>query len=456
MKRREFGMFTGSALLAGSAAVGARAATPDVSLLKTTLTPMGAERAGNADGSIPAWTGGMVDPNSPVLIDVFTDEKPYLTVNSGNMAQYQHLLSEGVMSLMTKTGFSIQVYPTHRTAACPQYVYDNTAKNVATAALNPNGGRFGFTGAYGGAPFPIPDLTADPLVSGAQIIWNFLTHWTGYCISQNYQANFVMSGGQLELSEADNYRAKYPYYDPNGSLETFEGYFSKTLYSFTAPGSMVGQEDLLWHTVNVQIKPDITWELLNGQGRVRKAPDLQFDAPDAAEDGITNEDETQGFAGNPSQYDWRYIGKQEMFIPYNNNHFKFVEYHGNVLEKFINPDIVRWEKHRVWVVEATLHPGIRNVIARRRVYIDEDTWIIGIADEWDGGGTLLKLTQCYNNIIPSLPGLLDAGSSAFNLSTGDWVAALSWKTPPYNMASNFSFLPDTYFDPQQMAANASF
>ena len=26
--------------------------------LKTRLTPVGAERAGNADGTIPAWTGG--------------------------------------------------------------------------------------------------------------------------------------------------------------------------------------------------------------------------------------------------------------------------------------------------------------------------------------------------------------------------------------------------------------
>ena len=74
----------------------------------------------------------------------------------------------GIQWMIKNVGFSLPVYPTHRTAAAPQYVYDNTALNVSRTQLNPNGGRLGFTGGYGGIPFPIID-TSDAQVAGAQV-----------------------------------------------------------------------------------------------------------------------------------------------------------------------------------------------------------------------------------------------------------------------------------------------
>ena len=128
--------------------------------LKTTLTPLGAERAGNKEGTIPAWEGGLTRApanykNGDPRPDFFPNDKPVLTINARNMDQHAAKLSDGVKALMKKyPDFRIEVYPTRRTAAAPQYVYDNTFRNATRAKLVDNGQ--GVEGAFGGIPFPIP------------------------------------------------------------------------------------------------------------------------------------------------------------------------------------------------------------------------------------------------------------------------------------------------------------
>jgi hypothetical protein len=457
MNRRKFALAVGGTVMATSLGrASAQSAPADPALLTTTLTPFGGERAGNADGSIPAWTGGIqVQPNSPTYVEVFTDEKPYLTISAENMAQYQSLLTAGVMEMMQKYGYSIQVYPTHRTASAPQYVYDNIAKNVTRAQLNPEGGRLGFTNAYSGVPFPIPD-TSDPLVGGAQIIWNHLTKWEGFYTATPFTASFTVSGGVMNLSSAIRTQYVYSFYDPDGSPETFDGYLFKSHLYFLLPSTFDGQEDIIWHTANTLQHPDITWTLLNGQGRVRKAPDEAYDTPSSATDGITNYDESECFYGNPSQYDWTYIGKQELFVPYHQNKMLFVPPRQIFGPDYPNPDVIRYEKHRVWVIEANLHPGNRNVLARRRFYVDEDTWAILLGDCYDSDGKIAKVEIGYNRILPTLPGLTTFGSTTFNMLTGAYVTSGEWNYPPFNGTITFEPIDSSYFDPQQMAANASF
>ncbi len=461
MKRRDFGLLAGTSLATAATLRRAQAqsAALDPTLLTTTLTPFGAERAGNADGSIPAWTGGLVSSplpvTTPVAVPLFEDEAPLYTVDASNMTQYQHLLSEGLQLQMTKFGVKIKVYPTHRTAAAPQYVYDNTAKNAVNAQLDPRGGRFGFTGAYGGIPFPIVD-TSDPLVGGAQLIWNHLTSWGGYSTMTLFNPGVVLISGELILVAGTLSRTIYPYYDPNGSLATFEGYYSKGHYYYQAPGSVVGQEALIWHTTNVNKNPDITWALINGQGRVRKTPNEAFDAPNPSSNGIANLDESTGFLGNPSQYDWTYVGKQEMLVPYNCNKMLFHTVPEILGAHFPNPEFLRFEKHRVWVLEANLHPGQSNTNKRRRFYIDEDTWFIMLGEGYDAQGDMVKAYANFLECIPSMPGTVLMGTSTFSLLTGNYTYNGNNNYPPNNAAEFLLPQDDTFFEPQVMAASASF
>jgi len=461
MKRRNFGLLAGScvAVAATRRTASAQTAPPDPGLLTTTLTPLGAERAGNADGSIPAWTGGLTAPPLPpdqrVDVELFTDEQPLYTVDGSNMAQYQDMLTAGTQAMMTKLGFSIKVYPTHRTAAAPQYMYDNTAKNVTRAKLDPAGGRFGFTEAYGGVPFPIID-TSDPSVAGAQLIWNHLTAWGGNSNYSLFNPGSVVIDGSLELVSATASRTIFPYYDPKGTLETFDGYYSKAFYTYKAPSSAVGQEQVVWHTTNVNVQPDIVWSLLNGQGRVRKAPDQAYDAPSPAANGIANIDEASCFYGNPSQYDWTYMGKREMLVPYNCNAAALSTLQDVAGPKFPNPDIIRWEKHRVWVVEATLHPGEHNVNARRRFYMDEDTWHALLGEGYDADGNMVKVYTTYERCIPSMPGSIVQGTMTLSLLTDDYTYNGNVRYPPYKTGQFITPQPASDFNPQAMAANASF
>jgi hypothetical protein len=462
MKRRDFGILTGSTVLTTATAHSAPAQTtynPDPALLTTTLTPLGAERAGNADGSIPAWTGGLVSAplpaSQPIGGPIFSDEQPLYIVDSSNMAQHQDLLTPGIQTLITKYGFSLKVYPTHRTAAATQFCYDNTAKNVTRAKLDPRGGRLGFTDAWGGIPFPIINTT-DPLVGGAQLIWNHLVTWYPYEIVTNLAPGCVVIAGKVVLVAGGSSHQICPYYDPNGSLETYDGYFSKGHYYNKAPASVNGQETLVWHSSNVNIHPDIVWSLVNGEGRVRKAPNEQFDSPDPDANGINNVDEASCFYGNPSQYDWTFIEKKEMLVPYNCNNilahdvFEFLGPH------FPNPDFVRWEKHRVWVVDATLHPGERNVNAKRRLYFDEDTWLGMLGEGYDAQGNMVKVYKNYNECFPSIPGTIQQSTLTFNLITGDYVYNGNNPYPGYTAARYIMPLAPSDFVPEAMAANASF
>ena len=461
MKRRDFGLLAGTSLAAAAVArpANAQSAAPDPELLKTTLTPMGAERAGNADGSIPAWTGGLVSPplppTTPTATHLFEDEQPLYTVTADNMAQYADLLTEGTKAQIQKFGLTINVFPTHRTGAAPQYVYDNAYENVTRAQLDPRGGRFGFTGAVGGPPFPIIN-TADPLVGGAQLIWNHLTAWVGYSDLTLFAPGTVVIDGQVILVAGTLSRTIYPYYAPGVTPDNYDGYYSKGHYYDKAPSSVVGQETLVWHSTNVNVHPDIVWTLLNGQGRVRKAPNESFDAPNPEGDGIDEEDEASCFYGNPSEYNWTYIAKKEMLVPYNCNKMLFGNVQDMLGPHFPKPEWVRWEKHRVWIVEATLAPGEHNVNSKRRFYIDEDTWYALLGEGYDGSGNMWKAYAIYNECVPSMPGTIEQGTATYALLTGNYTFNGNNNFGPYKGTQYLGPQPDSDFEPEEMAAQASF
>ena len=468
MKRRTFGLMAGTSLASAAftAALGKRAyaQTADAAQLGTTLNPFGGERAGNAAGTIPAWTGGMTaipagvnwDPNATLPPDFWADEQPLYEVNASNMAQYADLLSDGGKHLIQNQGLSLKVYPTHRTAAAPQWVYDNTAANVTRAVPNPGGLRLGFSGAYGGYAFPILDQS-DPLVAGAQCIWNHETRWGGSYLEYT-ASTFVVINTVLSLAQVSRAVNIFPYYQQGGDPASYDGYYYKVGGPGQfAPANVAGDQTIAYTSTNPLVTPNIVWQLLAGQGRVRKAPEVQYDTPSSYADGICNYDEYYGFNGAANLYDWKLLGKQEMLIPYNCN--KLINTPSAVAHgpHFINPDALRWELHRVWVVDATLHPGERNVLARRRLYFDEDSWMACIIDSWDGNGNIFRHDQTLQAAFPNLPGNIYINNIVYNLQTGAYVSVEGpWGDTPYNAPWTFNPVPDSDFNPQTMAAAANY
>jgi len=118
----------------------------EVARLGVDLTPLGGEKAGNADGTIPAWDGGLTQAPSGYTeggyyVDPFSGDGIKFTITSGNMGEHADKLTEGHKALL-KTypdSFRMNVYPTHRSAAAPQHIYDATKQIAAGAKLTDDG-----------------------------------------------------------------------------------------------------------------------------------------------------------------------------------------------------------------------------------------------------------------------------------------------------------------------------
>src|SRR5258705_3933687 len=182
--------------------------------LGTTLTPLGAEKAGNADGSIPAYAGAPVTPpasykpGSGKYPDPFADDKELVKIDSKNVAQYKDVLTPGVVATLQQyPSFAVHVYPTRRTAQYPKWVLDNSIKNATKGELGGEVRGDAVKGVYGGIPFPIPK-------SGEEVLWNFRLRYVP-AFSQMRQSSYLVdSSGRSVFLGRFLCRFANAYYDP--------------------------------------------------------------------------------------------------------------------------------------------------------------------------------------------------------------------------------------------------
>lgn len=431
------------ALAAAPATAGVTA--QEAAKLKNELTPFGAERAGNADGGIPAWTGGLTTPfagDDPKgrRGDPFAGEKPLFSITSKTMAQYADGLTDGTKEMLRKypDTFRVDVYKTHRTASAPQWVYDNTFANATGASLN----GYEPQGAYGGIPFPIPK-------SGAEVIWNHQLRWRAPQAESNNTWYQLLADGRAVLVSDATTRERFPYYAKDSSLERFlknDDPFYQIAIRNSGPPIREGQA-LLAHEYLDQSRLQ-TWVYLQGQRRVRKLPNGCCDTPTPAAAGIMTFDELYTFVGRLDRFDWKLLGKKEMFVPYNVNRLLQPKTDEEVLKSpHLDPDHMRWEKHRVWVVEATLRAGQRHQAARSRYYCDEDTWICVLGDRWDANGQLWRTLWTLTFVAPDVPGLMAGTFGSNDLLAGTGFVAHLFGSKPVQwvtkeVGSGAEYTPD--------------
>jgi len=432
--------------LAGSASLALAAATPDeAAKLKTTLTPFGAERAGNADGSIPAWTGGYTTPvagfkNGGRRGDPFAAEKPLYSITADNLAQHAAKLSEGTQALLKKypKTFRVDVYKTYRTAAAPQAVYDATFKNATSARLDGEVVK----GAYGGIPFPIPK-------SAKEIVANNELHWRGEAWQSDFRGYLSTASGQRVLSVEGVGDFQMPYYAP-GQEDKFGGDY--WLIRLVNSGPPVRAGEAITGRQNLDQDKTQVWVYLTGQRRVRKLPNACCDTPTPATSGVASFDEVDVLSGRTDRFDWKIVGKQEMLIPYNSNRLHTPAKDSDILlANHLNPDHVRWELHRVWVIESTLKPGQRHQAPKSRYYVDEDTWVAVLGDRWDANGQLWKTLWSHPVVMPDLPATTPQQQWGFNdLVSGAWYASgvVNEKQVHYKAVPR---KPDSYFTGDALA-----
>ena len=417
------------ALLTGSlitAPVLGKVSPEEAAKLGTELTPVGADPSGNADGSIPAYTGSMKGlpdgleyggPGTPYP-DPYAGDPVLFSVNANNMGEHAEFLSPGLKAMLEAypETFRIDVYPTHRDGAYYDKYVERLKFNAVNAELqNGDDGIRGFTGSVA---FPIPK-------NGAEVMWNTRTSGPNYTLGGVYSDIAVFSNG-TRSERRSTLTSEYPYANPDnpvGMLEDELGVWAaNVLTEVHLPVRDKGTITSVFEPYDYITNAREAWRYLPGSRRVRRAPTIGYDTPDGP-GGLITVDDTLGFNGAMDRFEWTLLGKQELYVPFHNYAFdeQGLSYDTLLTPFHANPDYVRYEKRRMWVVEANLREGKRHIYGKRRFYVDEDSWNITMTENYDGRDELWKVVLINNIYEYNVQGYVNRAMAFHELRAGAYI-----------------------------------
>ncbi|MGQ0620159.1 MAG: DUF1329 domain-containing protein [Panacagrimonas sp.] len=406
------------AALIGLAALGycvgaaAKVTSEAAAQLGQRLTPMGSEAGPNADGSITAWKPLPVMPfargDNPYAAD-----KPLVQITSKNLPQYESLLTEGHKALFATfpDSFSIDLYPSRRGASYPQWFLDATRVNATSVELTHSG--HGFCCTAQGFPFPIP-------ANGTEVMWNHILRYNtrGY---RGYVASAATNAAGDHVIERAYAEISYVYNNPKTTKETLN---NQNLYVMTrtvSPASKAGSAYLLHVPLDRIAQTTAVWAFNAAQNRSLRIGEIGYDNP--VFDGLMTQDQIDMFNGPLDRYTIKLVGKREMIIPYNAYalYSDKVKYKDIVTKGHINPALTRYEKHRVWVIEAETRPGISHRYKKRVFYLDEDSWIVLAQDIYDERNQFWRFSESHSVSFPQVPVMVNGVQVHYDLQSRRYV-----------------------------------
>jgi len=446
MRQIRNGVLAAASALAMASVVHAGVTAEQAARLGKDLTPVGAEMAANKDNTIPAWSGGITRPPAGYRAgmfhpDPFAADKPLFAITPQNYKDYAAKLTPGQIAMFTKyKTFKMNVYPTRRSASFPQEVYAATKANATTAKLVGNGE--GVQGASLGFPFPIPQNGFEPM-------WNHKLKYksTGGKRYANQVAP-TATGAYTPIRIEEEFLGLY--YRKGATTENINNILVYFFQVVEGPARLAGNVLLVHETLNQAKSPRQAWVYNAGQRRVRRAPNVAYDNPGTASDGLRTNDMTDMFNGATDRYDIKLLGKREMYVPYNSYkaHGGDTKVKDLIRPGHLNPDLMRYELHRVWVVEATLKAGKRHINPKRTFYLDEDSWQILMLDHYDQRGEMWRYSEAASVNYYGVPTFWATIETHHDLQSGRYIACLlDNEERPYDFA--FQTSPDQ-FSPQSL------
>lgn len=419
-------------------AVNAESGTEQLARLGQDLTPLGGEKAGNTDGTISAWT---LIPASVIqshktgdhYSDPYADDAVLFTIDADNVADYEDKLSEGHKALL-KTypeTYKMRVYPSRRNATAPDYIIQATRDNAAATTLVSDGN--GVSGSVQGIPFPFPE-------NGQQVIWNHLLRYRGEHVERTVIQAAPTRSGDYTLVKLHE-KVTFHYSEQGSTLENLDNMIAYFKQEVLSPPRLAGGILLIHETLNQTEEFRSAWLYNPGQRRVRRAPNLAFDNPGTASDGMRTSDQLDMFNGSLERYNWELKGKREIYVPYNNFRLQSpeVKYSDILSPLHINQDYPRYELHRVWVVDATLKGDSRHIYKRRTFYIDEDSWQILVVDVYDNRDQLWRVSEGFAVNFYDIPTTWYAMELHTDLQAGRYlVFGMYNESRPYTFVEDFN------------------
>ena len=410
-----------SCLTAGVLATSAMASVPasQAARLGADLTPMGSEKAGSGD--IPAWSGGLSSIPSGVSVQAgeqipnpFSGDAVKFSITGANMGQYADQLTDGYKLLLsTYPSYKMNVYQGRRTCAYPESVYASTRNNAEVGELV--GGGNGVGKAINGFPFPIPN-------NALEIIWNHTLRYRDFkIIRQTANAAVTRSGDYTNVISQQDVILRWS--DPSKSAaEELDNISIFFIANTVAPARSAGSVILVHETLDRSVDPRKAWQYSPGTRRVRRAPNIAYDNPGTNSDGLSTSDSFDGYNGAPDRYDWTVIGKTAKYIAENSYDSFNVPYSEFIKPLHLNQDVLRYELRRVWTIEANLKPGNRHVYARRVMHMNEDSWTLAAAENYDGRGELWRVQEEHGVQRYQVPLCNKAAEIVYDLQAGRYLA----------------------------------
>jgi hypothetical protein len=361
------------------------------------LTPVGAERAGNAAGTIPPWTGGITQPPASYRpgyheTDPFPGDVALLRIDAGNVGEYAQYLTPGQQALLAQypDTWHMNVYRTRRSASFPDFVYSAIAGNAETARVVLEG-RGGVEGARVTSPFPQPE-------TGVEVVWNHNLRFRGIRVQRmEGSAALTRAGRFTRVLSTQDWAFPYAVPRPIAFTERYPNILLALKSKVIEPSLLSGDGTLVFETIDQTRDPRKVWVYPRALRRVLRSPRFGYEIPGNNSDGLRTVDDFGLYNGPPDRYDWKLLGKREIYIPYNayRLHGPGVDYEDIARPGHINPDHARYELHRVWVVEGTLKEGGRHIYGRRVFYVDEDSWQIAVAESYNVNGELWRVNEAH-------------------------------------------------------------
>jgi len=261
-------------------------------------------------------------------------------------------------------------------------------------------------------PFPAP-------ASGLEVVVNHLRRYTGGGIERWGLSYPVRPRGE---TYAVGFRFRRIY---ASHLEgATPGLLFVAMLAYTAPTSLRGQVVLVHEPMDFVSGRRSAWVYSAAQRRVRRAPDLAYDAVSDGSEGMVTADQVDGFNGAPDRYEWVLLGLEERIVPFGTgglggSSLAVADWagRGSVQSRWL-----RFESRPVWVVEARLRHGASHIYPRRRFYVDPDCWTVLLEEVWSNRGTLWRLALHGITPLPDGIGPMTRYSLFHDLDAGSYFA----------------------------------
>lgn len=358
------------------------------------FTPVGAERGGSADGRIPAWTGGLGEADWPAgfrpgqrLVDPYAGDEPLYVIDASNWQQHQQDLSLGHRALLQRyPDYRMKVYPSRRSVAYPQGIYEATQANRGRAKLV---GSDALTGARLGFPFPSPG-------NGVEVMWNHRVRYRGDALRSLTRQAVVLADGSRgeQFQQTELVLFNYANLDNPANLAE-QNTLLYYLTTFSAGSGDMAFTALVHESANSMTRERGIWVIPKGISKMFRIPPVGYDNPFPGSGGIAFVDMVDMYNGAFDRYDWKILGKREFLLPYNAYRLNDASAPNESLLQtgFMNPQRARYEMHRVWLIEANERGGQRHSFGARRFYIDEDSWNVVLVENYDRAGALWRFQE---------------------------------------------------------------